>query len=107
MLNPEELFEELEKRGLDWAEEDAALKALEDTKHSILSKAMADLNSRESVAAQKVKAERSNKYTIHLRLIENARYKANRSKIMWVSYQAYLDLVRSKSAARNSEMNLR
>ncbi len=107
MLEAEKLFNELETRGLDWADKDAAFRALEDCKHSILSEAMADLNSKESMAATKAKAERSKKYTDYLQLIGKARKDATVAKVMWISFQAYVDLKRSQSASRNAELNLR
>jgi len=107
MLDPEKLFTELEKRGMEWADTDAAYRLLDDCKHSILSEAMADLNSKESMAMTKAKAERSKKYTDHLQLVGQARKDATVAKVKWISFQAYVDLKRSQSASRNAELNLR
>lgn len=106
-LDPEALCHELEKRGLDWADKDAAYHALDDLTKTILSECIADLNEHKSAAADEVEARRSQKFREHLAALNNARRAANRAKVNYSMWQAYMELLRTQEATKRAEINLR
>jgi hypothetical protein len=107
-LDPNRLAEELSKRGRDWADKDAAYYALEESKHSILSLAKADLNDQQqSEAGKETAARRSAMFQQHLKDTAAARKAMNIAKVNYTTYQAYLELIRSKEATNRAEMTLR
>ncbi|HEY6020487.1 MAG TPA: hypothetical protein VIY48_11460 [Candidatus Paceibacterota bacterium] len=107
-LDPEKLAHELSERGKDWAEKDAAYYALEEAKHSILSQCKAELNDQDqSEAAKEVAARRSPKFLEHLTATAAARAAMNKAKVNYTTFQAYLELIRSREATNREEMKLR
>jgi hypothetical protein len=107
MMDPNKLAEELSKRGREWADKDAAYYALEEAKHSILSLCKADLNDQDqSEAAKEAQARRAPKFLEHLEATAAARKAANAAKVNYTTFQAYIELIRSREATNRAEMKL-
>lgn len=107
MIDPNKIAHELATRGEDWADTDAALKALDDVSKTVLSECVADLNEKLSVAAAEQKARRSETYKNHLTAVAQARKAANRAKVRYDTYKAYVELLRSREATDRAQMGLR
>jgi hypothetical protein len=107
-FDPEKMAHELSTRGLDWADKDAAFYALEESKTSILSQCKAQLNDQDqSEAAKETAARRAPAFLEHLKQAADARRAMNRAKVNYTTYQAYLELIRSREATNREEMKLR
>ena len=102
-LSPGKLAHELEQRGLDWADKDAAFKALDDVTKTMLSECIADLNEKpKSMSEAEVKARRSPKYRDHLKALGDSRREANRSKVNYDTYRVYIEMLRSAEATNRA-----
>lgn len=97
----------LRKRGEDWADADAAFKALDESTKAVLSECIADLNEDLSMAKAEQQARRSPKYLEHMRAVESARRAANRARVSYSTYQTFLDFKRSQISLQKAEMGLR
>lgn len=106
-IDPNRIAHTLEERGLEWADKDAAFKALDDVTKTVLSECMADLNEEMSVAAAETKARRSQKYKDHLKALSDARRESNRAKVNYDTYRAFVDLMRSREATDRAQMTLK
>lgn len=107
-LDPEQLAEELSKRGRDWADKDAAYYALEETKKDVLSLCKSRLNDQDASEAAKETAARLDPlYTEHIKNMVAARKAMNIAKVNYTTFQAYLELIRSREATSREEMKLR
>lgn len=107
-LDPNALAHELSERGLAWADADAAACALEETKSTVLSQLAADhLGRGESAAKAELLAKASPEYRDHLESMVNARKTANRARVRWDTYKAYVELIRSAESSRRAEMGMR
>jgi hypothetical protein len=107
-FDPDRLAEELSKRGREWADKDAAYYALEESKHSILSTCKSLLNDQnQSEAAKETAARRSPGFLEHLDATAKARKEMNLAKVNYTTFQAYLELIRSREATNREEMKLR
>ena len=107
-MEPGKLAHELEQRGLDWADKDAAFKALDDVTKTMLSECIADLNEKpKSMAEAEVKARRSPKYTAHLKALGDARREANRARVNYDTYKVYLEMIRTAEATNRAQMGMR
>lgn len=100
------IAEELSKRGLVWADADAAFRALDDTTKTVLSEAIAALNQNDSMAAKETTARRSTLYVDHLVALAAARKAANRAKVNLDVYKVYLELERTNAATERAQMAL-
>lgn len=105
-FNPERIAAELYKRGVAWADADAASHLLEETTKSVLAGVMVGLNAK-SVAEAETRARASDEYRAHLQAASQARREANRARVRYDAFKAFIELVRTKAATVRSEMSLR
>lgn len=106
LIDANKVAAELSKRGLAWADADAAFRALDDVTKSVLSEAIADLNSDESMAAKETAARRSQLYRDHLIALGHARREANRAKVNYDTYKVWLELQRTNASTERAQMGL-
>src|SRR4029079_5731039 len=107
-LDPEELAQELSKRGHEWAERDAAYYALEETKKDVLAQCKALVNDQSLSEIAKESSARLNAiYTDHIKATVAARKAMNVAKVDYTTWQSYLELIRSREATNREEMKLR
>ncbi len=104
-FDPSQIAYELSERGLDWADKDAAFRALDDTTKSVLSQAMAQSVEKSNAAAE-TDARRSPMYGTHLVALAEARRESNRARVSFDVYKIWIDLMRSKETTRRAEMQL-
>lgn len=107
-IDPAKLAAELSERGLVWSDANAAAEALEETKGTVLAQLAADfLGKGESAAKAELLAKAHPDYTVHLEKMVAARRAANRARVRFDVYKAYIELARSAESSRRSEMALR
>lgn len=96
-MNPDEIFNRLQKAADDHADKEAAASLLEEMKHTVLSQCAADWPE-DSNAAAEAKARRDPRFIEHLASMVAARKEANKAKAKYYSIQTWIDLSRSKEA---------
>lgn len=107
-LEPEKLAHELSERGLTWADENAAAEALEEAKPTLLAQiATQHLEMGESAAKAELFAKGSQEYAAHLAGMVEARRMANRARVSFDVYRAYVELLRSRASTERAAMTMR
>lgn len=107
-LDPEKLAHTLSERGHRWADADAAYYALEETKKDVLAECKNSVNDQDASEAAKDTAARvMPKWREHQQAMIAARRAMNIAKVDYTTFQAYLELVRSREATSREEMKLR
>jgi hypothetical protein len=104
ILSPEKLAQELRKRGDDWADKDAAFKALEETQKTILAESFV-LNTG-SVTEREARARISAPFKEHLEATAKARHEANKARVAYDIYRTYVDLMRTNATTQRALVNL-
>ncbi len=107
-IDPAKLAQELAERGQTWADANAAAEALEETKGTVLAQlAVEYIQKGESAAKSELLAKADPAYTTHLEKMVAARRSANKARVRFDVYKAYIELARSAESSRRSEMALR
>lgn len=107
-IDPAVLAHELSKRGETWADANAAAEALEETKATVLSQiAVGRIQGGDSAAKAELFARGSEEYRDHISKMVEARRAANRARVRFDTYKAYIELVRSAESTRRAEANIR
>lgn len=110
MIDPEEIHANLRARADKWADCDAAYQLLEDVTKTVLAECEIDAKVDEANTTQAAleRAGRvAGKYRDHLSALAASRRAANRAKVSYETYKAYVELLRTKAANERAEMNLR
>jgi flagellar biosynthesis chaperone FliJ len=103
--SPHENADCLIKLGEDWADKNAAASALEKTEDSTHAEAAVELKAAmSSHEERKLTAKKSSKYRDHLTKSVEARREANKARVRYDTYRAYIELLRSEIANRREEM---
>lgn len=106
-INPEKLAETLSQRGHKWADADAAYYALDETKKDVLAQCVANLNDPDLADTKaERKARLLPKWKEHTEALVAARRAMNIAKVDYTTFQAYLELLRSKEATLREEMKI-
>lgn len=105
LIDAEALATTLRKRGDDWADKDAAYKALEEVQKSVLAQAFLNVEGG-SVAEREAKARASAIFAEHLVAIADAREAANKARVAYDVYRTYVDLMRTNAAAQRALVSL-
>ena len=105
LLQAEKLAFELRKRGDDWADKDAAYRALEEVQKTLLAEVF--LEHEGSVAEREAEARSSVKFRQHLTSIADARKEANRAKVAYDVYRIYVDMTRTNASSQRALVELR
>jgi hypothetical protein len=105
-IDPFKLADELSKRGLDWADKDAAFYALDETKKDILAECMMSINEDLTQGKLEAKARTSNTWKTHQVKLAEARKAMNTAKVNYTVFQSYIELIRSKEATTRAEIGM-
>lgn len=109
-LDPEELYARLRALGEKWADADAAYRALDDVTKTVLAEceieARKDPDNTTQAAIERA-GRCARAYRDHLAAVADARRAANRCKVNYDTYQAFIELLRSKAANDRAEAQLR
>lgn len=105
MIDPDQIAHVLSERGLDWADRDAAYRALDDLTKTVLAEIKMSFDDK-SDAAREMKALASAGFKEHLAAVAAARKEANRAKIRLGTYEKWLELKRSVMATERAQMGL-
>ena len=106
-MNPDELRNKLLEFGEHWAEADAAFRALEDTKQSVIAQsALAWLDMGKPVSYADNQARASEMVLSHLDQLSEARRAANLAKVRYEVHRVYIDMLRTQQANLRAEMQL-
>lgn len=107
-LDAHNLAHELSERGLTWADANAAAEALEETKTVVLSQiAVEHIRKGESAAKAELFAKADASYRDHVESMVSARKAANRARVRFDTYKAFIELSRSQESSRRAEMGMR
>ena len=105
-FDPDKIAEELSRRGLAWADSDAAYKALDEATKSVLAECMADAGD-VSVAKAEMQGRGHGAYRAHLEAVDKARRAANRARVNYDTFQVWIELKRTEQATKRAEMGMR
>lgn len=105
-VEPEKLAHELSRRGLIWADANAAAELLEEVKKSLLSKVKLGCEGK-SMDERETKALASDEYMKHLNVMVAARRDANIARVRYDVYKTYVELTRSRIATERAAMGMR
>ena len=94
-MDPENIYNKLQKSAEEYADSEAAASLLEEMKHTVLSQCAADWPS-DSMSSAESKARRDPRYIAHLENMVTARKHANKCKAKYYSIQTWIDLMRTK-----------
>jgi hypothetical protein len=97
---------EMAKRGQEWAEADGQARLLEETKAPLLAQ-IAQEHAKESAAKADQLAKADERYTVHLMGMVEARTRANKAKIKYDTYRAYVEMLRTNASTDRAMMQLR
>lgn len=104
---PDKIAHELRERGEEWANADAAFRALDDTTKTVLSQISLSYADEKSVAKAEMKARADERYTNHLDALAKARRSANLAKVRFDTFKVWIELKRSEMATQRAEMQMR
>lgn len=105
IISAEKLAGELRKRGDEWADKDAAYRALEEVQKSILAEAF--VHTTGSVAEREAQARVSAAFKEHLDAIKAARHEANKARVAYDVYKIYVDLTRTNATTQRTLVDMR
>ena len=105
-FDPDKTYNAILRAGEEWADADAAASMLEETRKSVLAKAMLESSST-SHAAREMYALADPKYTEFLTAMVNARKTANKHRVRYDSAKTLAELRRSQESTKRAEMALR
>lgn len=104
-FDPDKIAEELSKRGLAWADCDAAYRALDEATKSVLAECMTDAGD-VSVARAEMQGRTHPTYRAHLEAVDRARRAANRAKVNLDVFETWIELKRTEQATQRAQMKL-
>jgi hypothetical protein len=104
IIDPEKLAAELRKRGDEWADRDAAYRALEEVQKSVLAECF--LSSEGSVAKREARARISAPFREHLEAISKARSAANKARVAYDVYKTYVEMLRTNASSQRALVNM-
>jgi hypothetical protein len=105
IIDVEKLCYELTQRGDQWADADAAWRALDDVTKSVLSQCKGDYSG--SDAATTTEALRDSRYRDHLAAVAAARKVANRTRVRYDTWKVYVELTRTNASTERALASLR
>lgn len=105
LLDASKLAAELRKRGDEWADTDAAFKALDDATKTILAEVF--LGTDGTMAEREAKARASQTVKDHMKDVNEARQKANRARVAYDVYRTYVEMNRTNASSQRALVELR
>jgi hypothetical protein len=107
-IDPTAIAYELEQRGLDWADKDAAARALEDSQKSVLAVITVEFRDRgKSIGESEIRARADARFQDHLQKLFDARREAARARVLFDTYRVYTELIRTQVATERALASLR
>lgn len=105
--DPAKLVAKLVEAGERYADLNAAAKALEETKGSVLGQLVTTyINQGKPAGASEHMARANGIYQSHIHRMVDAQKEAIKAKVRWEALEAYMELMRTKEASRRAEMQL-
>ena len=102
------MMKKAEELGTQWAEADAALGLLEDTKKTLLAQITNEfLEQGRNKTTAETMAMASKEYAEHIKQLGQARRDKNLSLVKYNSYKKWLDLIQTKEANLRAEMMIK
>ena len=97
LMDADGIATELGKRGQDHADKDAAYKLLDDMTKTVLAEQMVNYQSgtKTSVSDAEMRARASKEFREHLAILAAARREANRARVKYDTYRAWIEITRS------------
>ena len=106
-IDPDKLRHDLIEAGEAWADADAACRALENSKSSVIAQAALPwLDSGKSYAYSEAQARGSAMVVNHLEELAEANRVANLTRVRYEVAKIYVDLLRTQAATLRAEMQL-
>jgi len=106
MFDPEKMYERIVAAGESWADAEAAAALLEETRKTVLAKAMNDAASA-SIAGKEMLALGSDEYRNFIEGMVRARAAANKARVKYDSAKILAELRRSQESTKRAEMSMR
>ena len=107
-INPATIAYELEQKGLDWADKDAAAKALEDSQKSILASITVEYRQQgKSIGESEIMARADERFREHLSKLFDARRDSARARVRYDTFKVYTELIRTQVATERALASLR
>jgi hypothetical protein len=105
-FDPEKMYERIVAAGESWADAEAAAALLEETRKTVLAKAMNDAPAA-TISAKEMTALASDDYKRFIEGMVRARAAANKARVKYDSARILAELRRSQESTKRAEMNLR
>lgn len=105
-FDPAKMYEQIIAAGEAWADAEAAAALLEETRKTVLAKAMND-SGHASIAGKEMMALASDDYRKFVEGMVRARATANKARVRYDSAKVLVELRRSQESTKRAEMNLR
>ncbi len=106
-FDPAKVYQQIVDAGIAWADAEAAASLLEETRKSVLAKAMNDSAS-SSIAGKEMLALGSDEYVDFVGGMVKARAAANKARVRYDSAKILAELRRSEESTKRAELqNLR
>jgi len=108
LIDADKLFHRLQELGEDWADKDAAYKALDDATKSVLAEqALQWTEQGKSAAEADTRARASQPYKDHLHALSEARRAANRARVNYENAKAWVDMKRTNASTERALATMR
>lgn len=104
-FEPERLVHELSKRGLAWADSEAAYRALDDATKSVLGQAY--LQTEGTVAEREAQARTNATFRDHIAAVAKSRKAALVARVNYDIWSEFMRMKQTQQATVRAEMNLR
>jgi len=106
LMDADRIAQELSERGLAWADALAAADALEETKKSVLAELMVGSGGK-SAAEKEMLALAAPEFRQHIESMVAARRQANRARVRFDTYKAWIELSRTNASTERALATLR
>ena len=106
MFDPEKMYERIVAAGEAWADAEAAASLLEETRKTVLAKAMNDAAA-VTISAKEMLALGSDDYKKFVEGMVRARAAANKARVKYDSAKILAELRRSQESTKRAEMSMR
>ena len=107
-LDAEKIAHEMERRGLAWADANAAAEALEETAKSVLAEvALSYKPDAKSMTEAETMARADQKYIAHIKAAVSARKTSNRARVAYDTYKVYAEMLRSNASTDRALATMR
>lgn len=106
LLDADRMARELAERGQAWADADGKARMLEETKSTFLAQ-LAGEHPKESAAKAETLAKADPRFAAHLTGMVEARTAANKAKVRYDTYKAFVEMQRTNASTDRAMMQMR